>query len=356
MIPQFTDTGLPARVVFGFGTLERVGEEVRGLGCSRALVISGPNQRTAACRLSAILGALCAGMCAEAAMHTPVEVTQRALALAHSTDADCTVAIGGGSAIGLGKAIALRTDFPQVAIPTTYAGSEATPILGETDGARKTTQRTLKVLPEVIIYDVDLTLSLPPSLSATSGVNAIAHAVEALYANEVSPRICLLAEHAIGLLCRALPEMVQNSTNKDARSNALFAAWLCGGCLGSVGMALHHKVCHLLGGSFKLPHAATHAVILPHVVAYNASAAPAAVGCVARALDVENAAEGLFELNRRIGAPTALREIGMPEGELDKAADLAVQDSYWNPRPIERESIRTLLGDAYRGQRPRLWK
>ncbi|MBV8399756.1 MAG: maleylacetate reductase, partial [Acetobacteraceae bacterium] len=254
---------------------------------------------------------------------------------------------------GLGKAIALRTDLPQVVIPTTYAGSEATPILGETEGGRKTTQRSPQILPEVIIYDVDLTLTLPPALSVTSGMNAIAHAVEALYAQEANPVISMLAEAGIAAIARALPRIVTNPRDPEGRSDALYGAWLCGTCLGSVGMALHHKLCHVLGGTFDLPHAETHTVVLPHAVAYNAAAAPEALARVARAVETtKNAAQGLFDLARNLGAPTSLREIGMPESGLDEAADLAVASPYWNPRPIERDAIRALLDDAWQGRCP----
>jgi len=286
-------------------------------------------------------------------MHTPTEVTERALEAVRATGADCTVALGGGSTTGLGKAIALRTDLPQVVVPTTYAGSEATPILGETEAGRKTTQRSPKVLPEVIVYDVDLTLTLPPGLSATSGMNVIAHAVEALYARDAIPVIDGLAEQGIASLARALPRILLDPADREARSDALFGAWASGTCLGAVGMALHHKLCHVLGGSFDLPHAETHTVILPHAIAYNAAAAPEAMARIARALGAEDAAQGLFDLAAALGAPTALSDIGMPEDGLDRAADLAAADPYWNPAPVERGAIRALLDDAFHGRRPR---
>ncbi|MBV8591551.1 MAG: maleylacetate reductase [Acetobacteraceae bacterium] len=351
----FVYTALPARVVFGAGTLARVAEEVQRLGCGRALVLSTPPQERDARALADRLGALAAGVFAEAAMHTPSDVTERGLAVARELRADCLVALGGGSTTGLGKAIALRTDLPQVVVPTTYAGSEATPILGETEGGRKTTQRGPKILPEVIIYDVDLTLTLPPSLSVTSGMNAIAHAVEALYAEEANPVISMLAEAGIAAIAHALPRIVADPRDREARSDALYGAWACGTCLGSVGMALHHKLCHVLGGTFDLPHAETHTVVLPHAAAYNAPAAPEAMARVARSLGMsQNAPQGLFDLARSLGAPTSLREIGMPESGLDEAADLAVASPYWNPRPIERDGIRALLDDAWHGRRPNL--
>jgi maleylacetate reductase len=349
----FVYDALPARVIFGSGTLARVADEVRALKCSRALVLATPQQEGEALALKERLGDLCVGVHAHAVMHTPVAVTEAALEVVRRLDADCTIALGGGSTTGLGKAIALRTDLPQIVIPTTYAGSEATPILGETRDGLKTTLRDLKVLPEVIIYDVDLTLTLPPRLTATSGLNAIAHAVEGLYARDASPVTRLIAEDGIRALASALPRIMAAPADVEARSDALYGAWACGAVLGAVGMALHHKLCHTLGGTFDLPHAETHAVVLPHAAAYNAPAAPEAMARAARALGVKDASLGLFELGATLGAPTSLKELGMPEDGLDRAADLAVANPYWNPRPIERAAIRALLDDAYHGRAPR---
>jgi maleylacetate reductase len=349
---SFVYSSAPSRVVFGSGTLSRVADEVKMLGCRRALVLSTPQQANAAHDLSQRLGYLAVGVFSGAAMHTPVEVTDQAMKTVRETAADCTVALGGGSTTGLGKAIALRTDLPQIVIPTTYAGSEATPILGETRDGLKTTQRSARILPEVIVYDVDLTLALPSGLSATSGMNAIAHAVEGLYTQDANPIVALMAEEGIRALRTALPRIASDPLDREARSDALYGAWLCGVVLGSVGMALHHKICHTLGGTFDLPHAETHTVLLPHAVAYNAAAAPEAMRRVARALGTEDAPAGLYMLAKDLGAPVALKDIGMPESGLDRAADLAVANPYWNPRPIERAAIRALLDDAFHGRRP----
>lgn len=349
----FTYTADPVRVIFGRGTLSRVGDEIRRLGKSRALVLTTPQQKAEGASLAGQLGPLAAAVFAEATMHTPVDVTERAMETATLNRADCTVALGGGSTTGLGKAIALRTDLPQIVVPTTYAGSEATAIIGETKDGVKVTQRTLKVLPEVIVYDVDLTMSLPPALTATSGMNAIAHAVEALYAQDANPVTSLMAEEGVRALGRALPRIMEKPSNPDARSDALYGAWLCGTCLNAVGMALHHKLCHTIGGSFDLPHAETHTVVLPHATAYNSEAAPAAMARVAAALGVADAAHGLYDLAKRLGAPVSLAAIGMRETDLDRAADLATKNPYWNPRPIDRAGIRALIGDAFAGRRPR---
>jgi maleylacetate reductase len=352
MIGSFTFENLPCRVVFGSGTLSAAKAEIERLGGKRALVLTTPQQEAQGAKLGSALGPFYAGIFTGATMHTPVEVTEQALAAMKACDADCVVSLGGGSTTGLGKALALRTGVNQLCIPTTYAGSEMTPILGETKDGLKTTVRSNEVLPETVIYDVDLTLSLPVGLAATSGINAIAHAVEALYARDRNPVISLMAEEGIRALARALPAIAAKSDDREARTEALYGAWLCGVCLGTVGMALHHKLCHTLGGTFDLPHAETHTIVLPHVLAYNAPAVPDAMARMARAIGAADAAQGLYDLARRLNAKLALRDIGMPERGIDKAADLAVTNAYWNPRPLERNAIRDLIARAWSGEPP----
>ncbi len=351
-IPTFVYEALPSRVIFGSGTVARLAEEAERLGLARVLVLSTPQQEGLAREIAARLGARTAGVFALAAMHTPIETTERALAVVTDLKADGFVAVGGGSTTGLGKALALRTDLPQIVLPTTYAGSEMTPIIGETRDGVKATQTTRKVLPEVVIYDVDLTLSLPPSLSATSGMNAIAHAVEALYAKDRNPIIALMAEEGTAALARSLPRIVETPSDKSARTDALYGAWLCGICLGTVGMALHHKLCHTLGGTFDLPHAETHTVVLPHALAYNAPAVPDTMMRLSRALQAKDAALALYDLAGRLHAPRSLRELGMPESGIGRAADLAVKNPYWNPQPVERAAIRALIARAFAGDPP----
>jgi maleylacetate reductase len=351
-VRSFTYTGLPARVIFGSGTVATLPQEMERLGCRRALVLSTAEQAHYAHDIAARLGNLAAGVFAGAVMHTPIEVSERAADLAREIGSDCTIAIGGGSTIGLGKAVALRTDLVQICVPTTYAGSEMTPILGETAGGLKTTQRSDKILPEAVIYDVDLTLTLPPALSATSGINAIAHAVEALYAQDRNPVISLMAEEGVAALARALPRIADESANRDARADALYGAWLCGACLGAVGMALHHKLCHVLGGTFNLPHAETHTIVLPHALAYNAPAAPEAMASLSHALGADDPARALFDFAGRLGARRALRDIGMPEEGIGRACDNALKNPYWNPRPVERDGIASLIARAWAGEPP----
>jgi alcohol dehydrogenase class IV len=227
-----------------------------------------------------------------------------------------------------------------------------TPILGETRDGRKVTQRSPKVLPEVVIYDVDLTLTLPTGLSMTSGINAIAHAVEAAYAQDRNPVIELMAVEGVSALFRALPRIAEAPQDIEARRDALYGAWLCGICLGSVGMALHHKLCHTLGGTFDLPHAETHTVLLPHAVAYSRSAAANELAPFERALNVEDLSRALYDLAGSVGAPRSLKALGMPEDGLAKAAELALWNPYWNPRPLALDAIRGLLERAYAGSPP----
>jgi maleylacetate reductase len=352
MMQNFTYQAAPMRVIFGAGTLSQLKSEVARLGISRALVLATPNQVQQASMVAELLDDRAGGIFTQAEMHTPVGVTDRAMAYATELNVDGVVAIGGGSTTGLGKAIALRTDLPQIVVPTSYAGSEMTSILGETRDGLKTTQSSPKILPETVIYDVDLTMTMPRSLSAASGLNAIAHAVEALYARDRNPIISLMAQEGIRSLAQALPKIKSDAKDVEARTEALYGAWLCGSCLGAVGMALHHKLCHTLGGAFNLPHAETHAIILPHAVAYNASADPQAMSQIARALGANDAAVGLFELAGAIGVRRSLRDVGMREQDIDHASDLAVTNPYWNPRPVERDAVRGLIARAWAGAAP----
>jgi len=316
-------------------------------------VLSTPEQRASAEMVATLLGPRAAGVFDRAVMHVPIETAREARELAKKLGADCAVAIGGGSTTGLGKAIALDSGLPILAIPTTYAGSEMTPIYGITEAGLKKTGRDLRVLPRTVIYDPELTLSLPVALSVTSGINAIAHAAEGLYAVDSNPIMDLMAEEGIAAIGRALPAIKKEANNMAARSDALYGAWLCGTVLGHVGMALHHKLCHTLGGSFNLPHAETHTIVLPHALAYNAREAPQAMQRIARALGGASAAQAVYDLAKNNGAPVALKDIGMKEADLDKACDIALQNQYPNPRPLERAAIRQLFQDAFEGVRPR---
>ena len=349
----FVYVGQPSRVIFGAGSLSHLGREIELLGAKRALVLSTPEQVDSARRVARMLGERAAGIFAKAVMHVPIESAREARDEARRLGADCAVAIGGGSTTGLGKAIALDSGLPILAVPTTYAGSEMTSIYGLTEAGVKKTGRDPRVLPKTVIYDPELTLSLPLSMTMTSALNAIAHAAEGLYAHDGNPIVALMAEEGIRACAAALPRLAADPRDLTARGDALYGAWLCGSVLGAVAMGLHHKLCHTLGGSFNLPHAEVHTVILPHALAYNAVQAHAAMRAIARALGVGDAAQGVFDLAARHGAPTSLKSIGMPEDGLDKAADLAAQNQYPNPRPLERAALRALLQRAFDGVPPR---
>lgn len=342
----------PSRVIFGQGSLARLPEEIIALGAQKALVLSTPEQRATAEQVAALLGTRAVGIFDRAVMHVPIETAREARKIARQLGADCAVAIGGGSTIGLGKAIALDSGLPILAIPTTYAGSEMTPIFGITEAGLKKTGRDLRVLPRTVIYDPELSVGLPVAMSVTSGINALAHAAEALYAVDANPVMSLMAQEGIAALGRSIPRITRQPDGIEARGDALYGAWLCGTVLGHVGMALHHKLCHTLGGTFNLPHAETHTIVLPHALAYNATAAPEAMHQIARALRAPSAPQAAYDLARHNGAPVALRDLGLREADLDIACELALKNQYPNPRQLERRALRQLLQDAYEGIRP----
>ncbi|MFE6821805.1 maleylacetate reductase [Streptomyces sp. NPDC057690] len=345
----FTYEALPMRVVFGAGSIGQLPREAARLGLRRLLVLSTPGQRALAGRAAGLLGDTCAALFGEARMHVPVEVADAARAAARDADADGCLAIGGGSAVGLGKAVARDTGLPVISVPTTYAGSEMTPVWGLTERGRKRTGRDRAVLPRSVIYDPELTLRLPVEVSVTSGFNAIAHAVEALYAPDASPIVSLMAEEGVRSLAAALPAVAADPQAVGARTDALRGAWLCGACLGVTTMSLHHKLCHILGGAFDLPHAATHTVLLPYVAAFNLPVAPAADGVLRRALATDDVPGHLARTATGLGAPRSLAELGLGEGDLDEIVALAQEQPCANPRPVTEEALRALLADALTG-------
>lgn len=346
---RFRYHGLASRVLFGIDTFGSLPEECAALGIVRPLLLTTPQQVALADVAAGLVGDV--PRFTAAAMHTPVEVTEHALDTLRDGGCDGLVALGGGSTIGLGKALALRTDLPQVVVPTTYAGSEMTPILGQTENGIKTTQRGPRIQPESVIYDVTLTLTLPVAPSVASGLNAIAHAAEALYAADGNPVIRLMAQQGIRDLAAALPAIHADPGDLTARTAALQGAWLCGMCLGQTSMGLHHKLCHVLGGSFDLPHAETHSVVLPHALSYNRVAGEA-MAAMADALGGGAPWTTLHDLARGLGAPVALRDLGLREDQIARAADIACANVYPNPRPLDRAAIERLLHAAWAGDPP----
>jgi alcohol dehydrogenase class IV len=325
------------RIVFGAGTFSQLPEEVQRLGGKRALLLTSSRRRREAEDAARRLGQNAAGIFAEAVMHVPAETARAGSDAAKNSRADCCIAIGGGSTIGLGKAIARNTGLPVIAVPTTYSGSEMTPIYGITEGGVKKTGRDPTVLPRTVIYDPVLTANVPGRVAGPSGMNALAHCIAAQTDEMASPIARLFAKEGRDALTDALPLVVGEPGNLIARADALYGSWLAGSVLAMVRLNIHYRICHVLGGTFGLPHAEVHGVMLPHTVAYN--------------LSVEEA-QALFDLAVAIGAPVALKDIGMPESGLDRAAMLATENVGYNPKPVDYGSVRGLLEEAYSGQRP----
>ncbi|MFE7837243.1 maleylacetate reductase [Streptomyces sp. NPDC057474] len=353
---EFVYEAQPMRVVMRPGaSVTAVAGEAERLGLRRLLVVCGPRGAETAGVVVDSLGAACAGLFAEARQHVPVEVVDRAVPAARAAGADGCVAVGGGSAIGLGKAIALRTELPLIAVPSTYSGSEMTPVWGLTEHGAKRTGRAPSVLPRSVVYDPELTLSLPVPLSVTSGINAVAHAAEALYAPDASPLVSLTAEEGARAMVGALPGVAADPEDLEARGRALYGAWLCGAALGATTMGLHHKLCHVLGGTFGLPHAETHTVVLPYALAYNAPAARDAMTALGRALTTDDAPQALWYLSGSLGAPRSLAELGLRKVDLTAAAAEVTGQAYPNPREITAADALEVLSAAYEGHRPPAW-
>jgi maleylacetate reductase len=350
---RFTYESLPSRVVFGVGSVDDVAAELGRLGARRVFLIADAQAKDIADEVSTALGETVGTRWDEVAQHVPVELAERAREAVAGTGADGLVCIGGGSSTGLAKAIALTTRLPILAVPTTYAGSEMTPIYGLT-GRHKQTGKSLDVVPKVVVYDPALTVGLPPGVTGPSGFNALAHCVEALYGPGANPVTSLMALEGIQSIGRSLPTAVADGSDLHARTDLLYGAWLAGIALGATGTALHHKVCHALGGTYDLVHGDVNAVMLPHAVAYNAPGVPEEMRRVAVALGASdgNAARALHELAVAIGAPTSLEAIGMPYEGLDEATERTVADTAVNPVPVTVEGVRSMLDRAWRGARP----
>jgi len=348
-LKSFVYTGLPMRVVFGAGAVKQLPAELDRLGVKRALLLCTPGRAADVQKIAH--GLPVAGVFDRVVMHTPLALADEARRAAADLKADCCVAIGGGSTIGFGKAIALTSGLPVIAVPTTYSGSEMTTIWGISKENSKQTGRDPKVLPKAVIYDPELTLDLPAAVSAASGMNAIAHCVEAMYAHDGNPIISLMAEEGIKALSMALPKIAIDEKDLQARTEALYGSWLAGCTISTTSVALHHKLCHVLGG-FGLPHAETHAIVLPHAMQYNRDAAPEAMKRVARAIETVDAPRGTYELEMRLGLPMKLADIGMKQSDLERAAKIAAEAPYPNPRKVEYAPVLELLKNAYEGRRP----
>lgn len=347
---RFVHETRPQRVCFGSGTAAAtLAEEVARLGAKKVMMIAAQAERGLAERIAGDLPV--ALWHDDVVMHVPVEVAERARAAADQHGVDALVSVGGGSTTGLAKAVALTTGLPIIAVPTTYAGSEATDVWGLTEGARKTTGVDARVLPRVIVYDAALTVDLPVPMSVASGLNALAHCVDSMWAPRTDPIDQALAAEGIRALRTGLPAVVAAPSGLAGRERTLYAAYLAATAFASAGSGLHHKICHVLGGMFNLPHAQTHAVVLPHVLAFNAPAAPDAAARIADALGAADAVSGLVGLLDSLDAPRALRDLGMRESDIPAAAAAILpavpQD---NPAPVTVENMERLLHAAWEGK------
>ncbi len=346
---DFIDDGAE-RIVFRAGGEADTAAELKRLGAKRVMLVAQPKYRDGADRIAAALGDAAVGVFADLTVQVPSEVAEAARAMAREQQADWVVAHGGGTAIGVAKAVALTEDVKVAAVPTTYAGSERTNIWGLTEDGIKTTGRDDRVLPKLVVYDPTLSAKLPVGMSLQSLLNAMAHSVEALYAEDADDATKDVAEQSLAPLLDAMRAIAGSPASLSGRSDALFGAYLAGTALGRASMALHHKLAHVLGGSFGTPHAGTHAVLLPHVVAFNAHAD--ALARMQRALRHDDPARLIWEVARDLGVPTDLKSLGLRAQDVPKAAYLVMQKRYANPRPFEQADVEQLLWDAFHGRRP----
>ena len=350
-VARFSHEGVPTRVVFGLGARHGLGDELDRLGMSQVMLIASGSSRPDADALVTLLDHRLTWRVDGVHQHVPAELVEEVTAHAARVGADGLVTLGGGSATGLGKAVAL-SGLPLVAVPTTYAGSEMTPVWGVTRGCLKQTGRDLQVLPKTVVYDPELTFSLPPSVTAASGMNAVAHCLEALWAPGASPLSRPLALDGARALCEALPAAIAEPENPEFRSRALVGACQAGMALAAAGTGLHHRLCHVLGGRYDMPHAQTHAALLPHVVGFNEPVLGALAARMAIAVGSGRASTGLHDLAVRMGLCMALSELGMPEAAIEEVAAEVAADDPPNPRPVDEARLRSLLRAAWEGDGP----
>jgi Alcohol dehydrogenase, class IV len=346
----FEHVTLGQRVLFASGgAAGHVAAEVARLGAARVMVIASESARGVASAVMA--GVDVALWWDDVVQHVPVATAVAARAAAAAARVDLVVCVGGGSATGLAKAIALTSGLPIVAVPTTYAGSEATNVWGLTEASRKTTGVDDRVLPASVVYDPVLTYSLPVGLSVASGLNAVAHCVDSLWAPRADPINAAMAVEGLRAMAVGLPSVKTDPGHPAGRESALYGAYLAAVAFASAGSGMHHKICHVLGGAYNLPHAQTHAIVLPYVLAFNQAAAPEAAARIAAALGAETASAGLNQLRDVLDAPRALRDVGLAEEDIPDAAALALAAiPASNPRPVTAENLEGLLRSAWAGE------
>ncbi|MYW70073.1 iron-containing alcohol dehydrogenase [Streptomyces sp. SID8379] len=336
---------LPTRVLIGPGSRHDIPRETERIGARRILLVSTASAAGPADELARALGPCLAGRFDRIAAHTPVTVTEEAVRVRDDVSADSVVALGGGSAVGLAKALSVRTGIPQIAVPTTYAGSEATPVLGETRDGVKTTRRGPEIAPGTIVYDPELTLTMPPGLTLTSALNALAHAVETLWAPQVTVVGEALATEAADGILATLPRVLDDPSHIGHRGRLQESAWLAGLCLAGTRMGLHHQLAHALGGTYDLPHAALHTLLLPHVMAFNLPYAPTAAARLNRVAGGDPVA-AVTRLARSYDGPTTLTALGVPRDGLRPIAERVAAAPHPNPRTVTTDAVTRLLEGA----------
>jgi maleylacetate reductase len=351
-LPGGVYNATPPRILFGAGKIAEIAAEAAHYSAKKALVLSTPGRGGLAERAAALLGDRCVGILPEAVSQVPIELAIRGRARAAEMGADCLVSVGGGASIGLGKGISLELGLPIVAVPTTYSGSEMTGFCGITIDGVKRMHTSLNMLASSVIYDPELTLSLPRDVSAASAFNALAHCVDAIYVPTVSPTNAFAAIEGARVLIEALPQLHRRAEDPAIAAALLYGAHLGGAAL-TGGFALQHGLAHVLGGSFGVPHGLSHALVLPHVTAYNDRFAPEAVGRIAAAAKTDDLGATLFDLLGASGLPNNLQAVGVRESDLDRVADITIEtDDGMNPAPVTRGVVRQLADDAYHGRRP----
>lgn len=366
----WTHTGYAQQLAFGSGSIRRVTELLRAVGARRALLVTTEGRLASddGARLVRALGSALASTFSGVRSHAPAPMVQAAVLQARRDGVDAIVSFGGGSCADTGKAInffaeqeagtpgsswADRPVLPHVAIPTTYSGAELTPFFGMTDPHTRQKQGAggPTCAPVAAIYDVDLTLSTPPDVSAQTGMNALAHCVEIVWSTTRTPEAEAVALAGAQRIVDALPRVVGRPDDREARSLMLEGAALGGRCLQNGTMGIHHGLSQLVGGRTGIPHGLANAIILPHAIRYNAPAVPDAVARIGAAIGApDDPAGALTDLVARMGLPTRLSEVdGVTEDDLDAVARLS-QSNFGvqsNPRPVSEAEAREVLQAAF---------
>ena len=349
-LSNFTYHSDPVRIVFGAGAIAALAAEADVHKMSRLLVLCSKSRIDFARRVTAPVADRIVGFCDTAGQDMPREAYERILGDIKRLDADGFVVVGGGSAIGLAKAAAANTKLRYIAVVTTYSGSEMAARWYTGAAENRISGYGPEALPATAIYDPELTLDLPVRVSAASGMNAMAHAVESLYGIDTNPVVETMAEEAVRLLGSSLPRLVQNPRDLPARTEVLYGAWLAGNFRAKVG--LEHAIAQRVRQWFNLEHAQCHAIATPYAIGFNAAAAPEAMARIKRALGVGDAARGLYDLNVRLGLPTGLKDIGMRETDIGKAVEVLSVVKITHPKPVTKADFVNVITQAYTGAPP----